>query len=114
MGPKYSSFKSTSAIVNQLRVSSRAQRGTLVLAPQLLPPTPGVATVGKHQDPSRRSGDSASVCLIPEIASSVTLVPWQLLRNRVADFILFKSLSQSIEPQVNHRRGVKRQQLTEN
>src|SRR3984885_13423598 len=43
-----------------------------------------------------------------------SLIPWQFLGNRIADLVLLKPLPQPVKPQINHWRGVEREQLTEN
>ena len=42
------------------------------------------------------------------------IIPRQLLRNRIADFVLLESFAQPVKPQINDRSGVEREHLTEN
>src|ERR1700685_1694994 len=48
------------------------------------------------------------------VLDSNLIIPRQLLRNRIANLVLRNPLPQPGKPQINHRRGVEREQLTEN
>ena len=42
------------------------------------------------------------------------LIPGIFLWNRIADLVFLKPVRQPVKPQINHRRGVEREQLAEN
>src|ERR1700728_3840816 len=44
---------------------------------------------------------------------NLRLIPHLLLRNHIADLIFRKSFSQPVEPQINYRRRIERQQLAQ-